>query len=247
MILSKNITQFRDTLFDGYNAFQNKVINFVLRNSKKLSAISLSFRMVIVFAFLAILPIGIHPTQAKTYDTKITFNKTSTFAVTPTNTKVKIELGESEFDRIECEKNQVQITANVPKTTTVARSYNDPSDFRAIYMAAGAKFGIPWQLIEAVHEVESGKSGSTMTRSYAGAGGPMQFMPSTWRAYQEDGNGDGICDQYNVSDAIYGAAHLLAAGGAAEGNFDAALFNYNHAGWYVTKVKTIAYEIGLPR
>lgn len=243
MIISKNVTQFKDVLFDGYNAFSNKAINFVLRNSKRISTLTLTFKIVVVFAFLAFLPVGTHPTQVKTYETKVTFNKTSAFAVTPANTKIKIELGESEFDRVQREKNQ----SNAPKTTTVARSYNDPSDFRAIYMAAGSRFGIPWQLIEAVHQVESGKSGSTTTRSYAGAGGPMQFMPSTWRAYQEDGNGDGICDQYNVSDAIYGAAHLLAAGGAAEGDFDAALFNYNHAGWYVTKVKTIAYEIGLPR
>jgi hypothetical protein len=243
MILSKNVAQFKDTLFDGYSVFANKAINFVLHNSKRISTLSLTFKMVTVFAFLAFLPVGIHPTQTKIYETKVTFNKNSAFAVTPANTKIKIELGESEFDRVQREKNQ----ANAPKTTTVARSYNDPSDFRAIYMAAGARFGIPWQLIEAVHEVESGKSGSTSTRSYAGAQGPMQFMPGTWRAYGIDGDGDGTADANNVVDAIYGGANLLASSGAAEGDFNAALFNYNHAQWYVNKVITIAYEIGLPR
>jgi len=243
MILTKNVTQFKDVLFDGYNGFINKTVSFVLRNSKRISTLSLTFKIVIVFAFLAFLPIGIHQTQAKTYETKVTFNKTSVLAVTPANTKVKIEVGESEFDRAEREKNQ----ANAPKTTTATRTYNDPSDFRAIYMAAGAHFGVPWQLIEAVHEVESGKSGSTSKRSGAGAQGPMQFMPGTWRTYGIDGDGDGTADANNVVDAIYGGANLLASSGAAEGNFDAALLNYNHAMWYVTKVKTIAYEIGLPR
>ena len=73
----------------------------------------------------------------------------------------------------------------------------------------------------------------------------MQFMSGTWRAYGVDGDGDGTADVCNVVDAIYGASNLLAASGAAEGNIDAALFNYNHAQWYVDKVKAIAYEIGM--
>ena len=71
----------------------------------------------------------------------------------------------------------------------------------------------------------------------------MQFMPGTWRAYAVDGNGDGTADVHDVSDAIYGAANLLAAGGAAEGNVDGALFNYNHAQWYVNKVNEVASSI----
>jgi len=116
---------------------------------------------------------------------------------------------------------------------------------REIYRAAQARYGVPWQLIEAVHQVESGKSCSTSRRSYAGATGPMQFMPGTWRAYGQDGNGDGVADITNVYDAIYGGANYLAANGANRGDFRGALYHYNHSTSYVNKVLAIAYEIGL--
>lgn len=242
MTITKTFSQFGNTFVDYSKAFSDKAISFTLRNARKLSAISLSARMVIVVSFLAILPMGTMKTEAKTYQTNVTFNKNSAFTLEGQK-KVNIEVGESEADRIAREAN----AKNATKTVVAAKTYSDPSDFRAIYMAAGARFGIPWQLIEAVHEVESGKSGSTTTRSYAGAQGPMQFMPGTWRAYGVDGDGDGTADANNVVDAIYGGANLLASSGAAEGDFQSALFNYNHAQWYVTKVITIAYEIGLPR
>lgn len=154
---------------------------------------------------------------------------------------VSIEVGRSNYD-----------IANPPRvilaSSAVAENtiHNDPKEFRPVYMAAAKQFNIPWQLIEAVHEVESGKSGSTDTNSYAGAQGPMQFMPGTWRGYAVDGNGDGQSDITDVTDAIYTGANYLAKSGADEGRIDDALFNYNHSTSYVEKVKTIAYEIGLP-
>lgn len=118
------------------------------------------------------------------------------------------------------------------------------SEFYPIYKEASDKFGVPWQILEAVHQVETGKSGDTEVTSYAGAQGPMQFMPRTWDAYKEDGDGDGVKSRYDVHDAIYGAAKLLAAGGAAEGRVRAALWNYNHSDAYVDKVVSIAQELG---
>ncbi|HMA47226.1 MAG TPA: lytic murein transglycosylase, partial [Frankiaceae bacterium] len=44
--------------------------------------------------------------------------------------------------------------------------------------------------------------------------GPMQFIPSTWRASGRDGNGDGRADPDNVYDAALAAAGYLCRAGA---------------------------------
>lgn len=121
----------------------------------------------------------------------------------------------------------------------------DPSlaEKRALVKRAAAKYGIDWKILESVWQVETGKDWSASSVSSAGAQGPMQFMPGTWRSYADDGNGDGVSDIGNAEDAVYAAANLLAKSGADSGNIDAALFNYNHAQWYVNKVKGVANSI----
>lgn len=110
---------------------------------------------------------------------------------------------------------------------------------------AAEAVGIPeyWQYVAAVWQVESGKRMYTAVRSSAGAQGPMQFMAGTWRKYAMDGNGDGVADVHDATDAVYAGAKLLAEAGMKHGDVDRALFAYNHAGWYVTKVKQIAQQI----
>ena len=66
----------------------------------------------------------------------------------------------------------------------------------------------------------------------AGAGGPMQFIASTWASYGVDGDGDGVADRWDPADAIFAAARYLRGVGRA-GQLSRALFAYNHAGWYV--------------
>jgi hypothetical protein len=43
--------------------------------------------------------------------------------------------------------------------------------------------------------------------------GPMQFIPSTWRAWGADANGDGVADPQNIEDATLASARYLCAGG----------------------------------
>ena len=62
----------------------------------------------------------------------------------------------------------------------------------------------------------------------AGAGGPMQFLASTWARYGVDADGSGPPDRWNAADAIFGAANYLRASGAPA-DYDAAIFAYNHA------------------
>lgn len=113
---------------------------------------------------------------------------------------------------------------------------------RELAKRAAAAYGIDWRLVEAVWQIESGKRWKTTVRSSAGAQGPMQFMPGTWRSYATDGNGDGTADVTDAQDAVYAGAKYLAANGAAS-NVDGALLRYNHAQWYVTKVKNLAASI----
>jgi len=158
--------------------------------------------------------------------------------------KANIERGESLAQKKE------RTLATAKKTTptvgtALAAPVHDPSleEKRAVYAQVASKYGIAWQLLEAVHQIESGKRWYQPNRSSAGATGPMQFLPSTWRAYGQDGNGDGVADIMNIFDALHGAANYLAANGANRGDIDNALFRYNHSWSYVAKVKGIMSSI----
>ncbi len=117
--------------------------------------------------------------------------------------------------------------------------------FAANYLAVQARTGTPWQLLAAVHSVETGQSGDTTRTSSAGATGPMQFMPATFAHYALDGDGDGTATISDLDDALLTAGRYLAAGGADKGNYRNALYNYNHSDAYVTKVLWITNRLGL--
>ena len=99
-------------------------------------------------------------------------------------------------------------------------------------------FGPDWYILAAVGKVES-NHGQNPGTSYAGAMGPMQFMPSTWETSGVDGNGDGVANVMDPEDAIPAAARYLQAGGAPQ-DWYRALYSYNHADWYVKKVLAVA-------
>jgi murein DD-endopeptidase MepM/ murein hydrolase activator NlpD len=111
-----------------------------------------------------------------------------------------------------------------------------------IYQAAGIQYGIRWEVLAAINEIET-DYGRNLNVSTAGAVGWMQFMPSTWRAYGVDANGDNVQDPYNPADAIFAAARYLRAAGA-DTDLRKAIFAYNHADWYVDSVVLRARLIG---
>ncbi len=103
-----------------------------------------------------------------------------------------------------------------------------------IYQAAGIEYGIRWEVLAAINEIET-DYGRNLNVSSAGAVGWMQFIPSTWRMYGTDANEDGRKDPYNPVDAIFAAARYLSAAGY-EDDVRRAIFAYNHADWYVDSV-----------
>ena len=100
-----------------------------------------------------------------------------------------------------------------------------------IYQAAGIEYGVRWEVLAAINEIET-DYGRNLNVSTAGAVGWMQFMPSTWKRYGVDANDDGRKDPYNPVDAIFAAARYLKAAGADQ-DVRSAIFAYNHADWYV--------------
>ena len=82
-----------------------------------------------------------------------------------------------------------------------------------IYQAAGIEYGVRWEVLAAINEIET-DYGRNLNVSSAGALGWMQFMPATWEAYGVDGNQRRQKDPYNPVDAIFAAARYLRAAGA---------------------------------
>jgi murein DD-endopeptidase MepM/ murein hydrolase activator NlpD len=111
-----------------------------------------------------------------------------------------------------------------------------------IYQAAGMQYGVRWEILAAINEIET-DYGRNLNISSAGALGWMQFMPATWAAYGVDANRDGEKDPFNPVDAIFAAARYLNASGA-ETDIRRAVFAYNHANWYVDSVLMRAQVIG---
>jgi len=105
----------------------------------------------------------------------------------------------------------------------------------ADYRAAERRFRVPWSVLAAVNFVESA-FGRVRSASSAGAQGPMQFLPATWRAYGLGG------DVQDPRDAILGAANYLRAAGGV-GDLRGALFAYNHSAAYVDAVLRYAADM----
>ncbi len=120
-----------------------------------------------------------------------------------------------------------------------------PPFLLSIYQAAGIQYGVPWEVLAAINEIET-DYGRNLNVSSAGALGWMQFMPSSWQAYGVDANEDGRKDPYNPVDAIFAAARYLKAAGA-QADLAKAIYAYNHADWYVESVLRRARLVaGLP-
>ena len=126
-----------------------------------------------------------------------------------------------------------------PSTATgvpnfIIRKFRVPPFLLSIYQAAGIEYGVRWEILAAINEIET-DYGRNLNVSSAGALGWMQFMPATWKMYGTDANKDGRKDPFNPVDAIFSAARYLKAANY-ENDVRAAIWAYNHADWYVDSV-----------
>ncbi|MDA5140694.1 hypothetical protein PEM37_04190 [Streptomyces sp. AD681] len=88
-----------------------------------------------------------------------------------------------------------------------------------------------------IHDSEDGVwDGDTV---YDRAVGPMQFLPTTWKTWGADGNGDSTANPNNIHDAALAAAHYLCAGTRdlrTGAGLDRAILSYNHSREYLNLV-----------
>jgi membrane-bound lytic murein transglycosylase B len=80
-------------------------------------------------------------------------------------------------------------------------------------------------------------------RAYDRAVGPLQFIPSTWRRWAADGNGDGLGDPQNLDDVAVSAARYLCSGGrdmATGRGWWSGVMSYNNSVEYGQKVFALA-------
>lgn len=122
-----------------------------------------------------------------------------------------------------------------PTTGRLPSIADIPARYLQLYRAAAAQYQVDWALLAAIGHVES-NHGRDAGRSSAGALGPMQFMPATWRSYGVDGNHDGLANIHDPADAIPAAARYLKASGVDTNRYQA-IYAYNHADWYVKNVE----------
>jgi membrane-bound lytic murein transglycosylase B len=130
-------------------------------------------------------------------------------------------------------------SSSVPSAQALA---DIPPLYLALYRRAAARFGLDWAVLAGIGKVECDHGRDpdpSCTQeghlNYAGAGGPAQFLVSTWREYGISASGSGTPDMWNPADAIMSMANYLHAAGAP-GDYPDAIYAYNHAWWYVDEV-----------
>lgn len=242
----------KKTLIGGVKKLKqnfNKIKKYLTK--RRVTAISLFLRVIGMITFLTLVPVNSENANASdlTANTKLQLDVHNNVPIKLVTNKPEITVGESKYqEKVRKENEEKERIRLASQRTVVVRDLPRVEDVnfedkRNLAKKAASTYGIDWKILEAVWQIESGKRWNTTVSSYAGAQGPMQFMPGTWRAYGVDGNGDGVKNVNIAEDALFGAANYLAANGASSGNIDKALFCYNHAQWYVDKVKNIANSI----
>ncbi|MHB1850273.1 MAG: C40 family peptidase [Acidimicrobiales bacterium] len=128
-----------------------------------------------------------------------------------------------------------------------------PPAMLALYQQAATTCpGLPWTVLAAIGTIESDNGQSTLPgvqsgANSAGAEGDMQELASTFAEYDQPvpPGGANPPSPYDPTDAVYAAARMLCANGAANGaNLNQAIFDYNHASWYVNEVLALAQTYG---
>jgi membrane-bound lytic murein transglycosylase B len=141
---------------------------------------------------------------------------------------------------------QIEVLRSQQLPPTSVAGNGVPTSYLQLFKASAAQYcpGLSWTVLAAIGQIESA-DGQNMGPSSAGALGPMQFLPSTWQLFGIDAFGQtGPPDIMNPYDAVASAARMLCADGAAGGGTALynAIYDYNHANWYVREVLALAAQ-----
>jgi soluble lytic murein transglycosylase-like protein len=131
-------------------------------------------------------------------------------------------------DLVAARRALVRLTPRAPRRRFRTGAALAPARLMGYYRQAERRFGVSRTVLAAVNLVETAFD-RLRSPSTAGAQGPMQFLPATWRAYGMGG------DIHDPHDAILGAANYLHASGAPA-SYRRALYSYNPSGLYVSAV-----------
>lgn len=117
-----------------------------------------------------------------------------------------------------------------------------PPTYLRLYIEAARRYGLDWAVLAGIGKVECDHgrdpAPSCLQEGVVnedGAGGPAQFLQSTWERYGVSATGQGAPDRWDPADAIFSMANYLRASGAPA-DYRRAIFTYNHAWWYVEEV-----------
>jgi hypothetical protein len=124
-----------------------------------------------------------------------------------------------------------------------------PTNYKTYYKEAAATVQdycpqMDWQLLAGVGWIETHHGtlkddGVLSGENYAGAGGPMQFLQSTWDGVQER-HPDIGANRYDPHMAARATAYKLCDDGVKDGDVYGGLFAYNHLDSYVRDVQNAA-------
>ena len=140
------------------------------------------------------------------------------------------------------------VGSGAPAASSAATAQIPPAMLTLYQEGAATCPGLPWTILAAIGTVESDNGQSNLPGVHsganaAGAEGPMQFEPGTFAAYDEPvpPGGANPPSPYDPTDAVYAAARLLCADGAAGGaDLSGAVYAYNHSTSYVAQVLALA-------
>ncbi len=141
------------------------------------------------------------------------------------------ELGRRISDLVAASRQLVKLSAGAPSRKLKVGEPAPLSELVSHYGKAEGRHAVGAHYLAAINLVET-KFGRVKSHSTAGARGPMQFIPTTWRIY---GRGS-INDPH---DAIQAAARLLRDRGAPH-SYSRALHAYNPSKLYVRAVSIYA-------
>jgi hypothetical protein len=141
----------------------------------------------------------------------------------------------------DCDYDKILASASAGKSegeaTASGAPQQVPQQYIQYYVSAAEKLkleGCGPSILAGIHSIESGFGGDDYsTVNSAGAGGPFQFLESTWASEAKPPGGcGGTWPSYGVEKGACAAANYLKNSGAPK-NWKDAIYAYNHADWYV--------------